>query len=172
MLGFSAREVAEALETTPVSVDSALQRAHKTVEERVPARSQQATLRALGDDKLQAIVDRFTAAWERADVGAVKALLAEDAIFAMPPHPIWFQGRDAIADFLGRYPLRPGAPRERVVPTRANGQLAFGHYRWKDGRFAPHALIVLTLRDAEIAEFTVFLGTEPFARFALPEVLD
>jgi RNA polymerase sigma-70 factor, ECF subfamily len=172
VLGFSAREVAAALETTPVSVDSALQRAHKTVEERVPARSQQATLRALGDDDLRASVDRFAAAWESADVDAVKALLAEDAIFAMPPHPIWFQGRDAIADFLGRYPLRPGAPRERVIPTRANGQLAFGHYRWKDGRFAPHALIVLTLRGAEIAEFTVFLSTEPFARFALPEVID
>jgi RNA polymerase sigma-70 factor (ECF subfamily) len=172
VLGFSAREVAEALETTPVSVDSALQRAHKTVAERVPARSQQATLRALGDDELRATVDRFAAAWESADVDAVKAMLAEDALFAMPPHAFWFQGRYAIAEFLGRYPLRPGAPRERVIPTRANGQLAFGHYRWKDGRFAAHALIVLTLRGAEIAELTVFLTPAPFARFGLPEVID
>ena len=129
-------------------------------------------IRAGFDDDLRASVDRFAAAWERADVDAVKALLAEDAIFAMPPHAVWFQGRDAIADFLGRFPLRPGAPRERVIPTRANGQLAFGHYRWKDGRFAPHALIVLALRGSEIAELTVFLTTEPFARFALPEVID
>ena len=169
VLGFSAREVAETLDTTPVSIDSALQRAHKTVDERVPARTQQETLRALGDEELRAIVDRFTAAWERADVGAVKAMLAEDALFAMPPHPIWFTGRDAIADFLGRFPLRAGAPRERVLPTRANGQLAFGHYRLKDGRFAAHALIVLSLRSQEIAEFTVFLTPEPFERFGLPE---
>jgi RNA polymerase sigma-70 factor (ECF subfamily) len=107
VLGFSAREVAEALDTTSVSIDSALQRAHKAVDERVPARTQQETLRALGDEELRAIVDRFTAARERADVGAVKAMLAEDALFAMPPHPIWFTGRDAIADFLGRFPLRP-----------------------------------------------------------------
>ena len=171
VLGFSAREVADALETTPVSVDSALQRAHKTVEERIPARSQQATLRALGDDELRATVDRFAAAWERADVDAVKAMLAEDAIFAMPPHSTWLAGRDAIAEFLRLRPLRPGW-RERVVPTRANGQLAFGHYAWKDSQFAAHALTVLTLRDREIVQLTAFLTPEPFARFGLPEALD
>jgi RNA polymerase sigma-70 factor (ECF subfamily) len=168
VLGFSAREVAEALDTTPVSIDSALQRAHKTVEQRIPARSQQATLRDLGDEELQATVDRFAAAWERADVEALKAMLAEDAIFAMPPHPTWFAGRDAIAAFLRRRPFRPGW-RERVVPTRANGQLAFGHYAWVDGRFAAHGLTVLTLRGREIAEITAFLSREPFARFGLPE---
>jgi RNA polymerase sigma-70 factor, ECF subfamily len=172
VLGFSAREVAEALDTTSVSIDSALQRAHKAVDERVPARTQQETLRALGDEKLRTIVDRFTAAWERADVEEVKSMLAEDALFAMPPHPTWFTGSDAIADFLGRWPLRPGAPRERLLPTRANGQLAFGHYRFKQDRLAPHALIVLTLRGGEIAEFTVFLTAEPFARFGLPETLE
>jgi RNA polymerase sigma-70 factor, ECF subfamily len=171
VLGFSAREVAEALDTTPVSIDSALQRAHKAVDERVPARSQQATLRALGDEELRATVDRFAAAWERADVDAVKAMLAEDAIFAMPPHPVWFSGRDAIADFLALRPLRRGW-HERVLPTRANGQLAFGHYALDDGRFAAHALSVLTLRGHEIAEMTVFLTPEPFARFGLPESLD
>jgi RNA polymerase sigma-70 factor (ECF subfamily) len=171
VLGFSAREVAEALDATPESIDSALQRAHKTVDERVPARSQQATLRALGDEELRAIVDRFAAAWEGADVEAIKAMLAEDALFAMPPHPFWLTGRDAIAEFLRRRPLRPGA-RERVVPTRANGQLAFGHYVLENGRFAAHALSVLTLRGEEIAEITVFLTPEPFARFGLPETLE
>src|SRR5581483_10836449 len=100
VLGFSARETADVLETTPVSVDSALQRAHKTVEQRVPARSQQATLRSLDDDELRAIVDRFSDAWERSDVEAVKAMLADDAVFAMPPEPTWFHGREAIAEFL------------------------------------------------------------------------
>jgi RNA polymerase sigma-70 factor (ECF subfamily) len=171
VLGFSAREVADALETTSVSVDSALQRAHRAIDERVPARTQQATLRALGDEELRGIVDRFTAAWESADVDAVKAMLAEDAIFAMPPHPMWFTGREAIGGVLERWPLRAGAPPERIVPTRANGQLAFGHYRMKEDRFAAHALIVLALRGPEIAEFTVFLTPEPFARFGLPDAL-
>src|SRR2546423_1235113 len=76
VLGFSARETAEALETTPVSVDSALQRAHRTVAERAPARSQQATLRALGDRALRELVGRFADAWERHDVDTVVALLA------------------------------------------------------------------------------------------------
>ena len=171
VLGFSAREVAEALDATPASIDSALQRAHKTVDERVPARSQQATLQALGDEELRATVERFAAAWEHADVDTVKAMLAEDAIFAMPPHAVWFAGRDEIASFLALRPLRRGW-RERVLPTRANGQLAFGHYALKDGRFEAHALSVLTLRGHEIAQMTVFLTPEPFARFGLPETIE
>ena len=89
----------------------------------------------------------------------------------MPPHPTWFTGRDAIADFLRVRPFRPGW-RERVVPTRANGQLAFGHYVWKEDRFVPHALSVLSLRGPEIADLTVFLTLEPFARFGLPQTLE
>src|SRR6266540_4190630 len=85
VLGYSARETAEALETTPVSVDSALQRAHKSIDERAPKQSQQATLRSLGDDALDDIVERFVAAWERNDVEAVVALLTEDARMTMPP---------------------------------------------------------------------------------------
>ena len=171
VLGFSAREVAEALDATPVSVDSALQRAHKAVEQRVPERSQQATLRALGDDEVRTMTERFASAWERSDVDAIKAMLAEDALFAMPPHPTWFTGRDAIADFLRARPLRPGW-HERVIPTRANGQLAFGHYARKDDRFVAHAITVLSLRGREITELTAFLSPEPFTRFGLPATLE
>jgi len=169
VLGFNAREVAEALETTPVSVDSALQRAHKTVDRSIPERSQQAVLRSLGDDALRDIVDRFRDAWERADVDALKAMLAEDAMLAMPPYPGWYRGRDAIADFLR---LRPLAERSRwrVVPTRANGQLAFGHYLWnaQTARFVPEAISVLTLRGDQIADATFFRMPGAFARFDLP----
>jgi RNA polymerase sigma-70 factor (ECF subfamily) len=171
VLGFSAREVAEALETTPASIDSALQRAHKTVEQRVPERTQQATLRALDDDAVRETVDRFREAWERADVDAVKAMLAEDVVVAMPPHPIWYTGREAAAAFLRRFPLAPGR-RELAIPTRANGQLAFGLYAWKEDRFAAQAIGVLTLRGKEIAEMTIFLGREPFARFGLPDAVE
>ena len=85
VLGFSARETAEALDSTTASVNSALQRARKAIDERLPAASQQATLRALGDDGVRDLVERFIDAFERADVDAIVALLADDAEFAMPP---------------------------------------------------------------------------------------
>jgi RNA polymerase sigma-70 factor, ECF subfamily len=168
VLGFSAREVAGTLDATPASIDTALGRARRTVDERLPPRSQQATLRALGDDGLRAIVDRFVAAWERADVGALVAMLASDPVMTMPPIPTWYHGRAAIADFLAGWPFRPGA-RWRVVPTRANGQPAVAEYVWRDGRFTPHAINVLTLDGVEIAEITAFLTPEAFPRFGLPD---
>jgi RNA polymerase sigma-70 factor (ECF subfamily) len=85
VLGFSASEVADALESTPASVNSALQRARKAVRERIPERSQQATLRSLGDERLQDIVQRYIHAWESGDVDTIIALLAKDATIAMPP---------------------------------------------------------------------------------------
>ncbi|HEY6887191.1 MAG TPA: sigma-70 family RNA polymerase sigma factor [Solirubrobacter sp.] len=170
VLAFSAREVAQALDMTPGAVDAALQRAHKTVDDRLPERSQQATLRALGDEGLRVLVDEFVAAWERADVDAVVAMLADDPAITMPPIPTWFRGREAVAAFLREWPLARPAPR-RVLPTRANGQLAFGHYNWDAGRqvFVPEAFDVLTLHGAKIAEITAFLEPEAFARFGLPD---
>ena len=102
VLGFSARETATALETTPVSVDSALQRAHKTVDQRLPEQSQQATLRSLSDDALRQLVQRYVTAWERNDVDAVVAMLAQDAKLAMPPLPTWYRGREQVATLPSR----------------------------------------------------------------------
>ncbi len=172
VLGYSARETAEALETTSVSVDSALQRAHKTVNERLPKQSQQATLRTLGDDAVGKVVERYVAAWERGDVEAVVAMLTEDATMTMPPLPSWYRGRDAVAVFLRGSPLA-GVKRWRLIPARANGQLAFGKYVW-DGEmqaFVPHGVNVLTLRGAQIEEITAFLTPDAFRRFGLPETL-
>jgi RNA polymerase sigma-70 factor (ECF subfamily) len=170
VLGFSARETAEALNTTPVSIDSALQRAHKAIDARLPERSQQATLRSLEDRELKQLVEEFVAAWERADVDALVTLLADDAVFAMPPEPTWFAGPDAIGAFVAAYPLASWAPRIRMAPTRANGQLAFGHYSWREEQnaFMPHAITVLTLRGAQIAQITIFKRAEAFAGFDLP----
>jgi RNA polymerase sigma-70 factor (ECF subfamily) len=81
VLGFSTREVAATLDTTETSVKSALQRARTTVAERLPERSQQATLRAIGDERVRDVVARFADAFERGDVGAILALLTEDAAF-------------------------------------------------------------------------------------------
>jgi RNA polymerase sigma-70 factor (ECF subfamily) len=168
VLGFSAREVAEALESTPASVNSALQRARKAVDERLPERSQQTTLRALGDERVRELVKRFTDAFENGEVEAILAMLADEATFAMPPYAEWCRGRDAIAESW-LMPSGP-APRLRYVRTRANGQLAVGAY-CRDpgsGAYLPIALDVLTLRGAEIVEVTAFRAPEVFAHFGLP----
>ena len=121
VLGFSAKEVAEILETTPASVNSSMQRARAAVDERLPERSQQETLRSLGDDEIRAIVERYIEAWNRGDVDAVVSMLAEEATFSMPPNFEWFRGRKAIRDFLPLGPLsipRIFVPRAR---ERAGG---------------------------------------------------
>jgi RNA polymerase sigma-70 factor (ECF subfamily) len=171
VLGFSGAEVADALETTPASVYSALQRAHKTVDERLPRQSQQATLRELGDDRLRELVAAYVAAWERGDVDAVAALLTEDVTLAMPPRPEWYAGLDAVREFLRTTPLH--APnRWRVIPTAANGQLALAQYlRDEQGGFTAHGIDVFTLDGGRISEFMAFLDPSLFPRFGLPERL-
>jgi RNA polymerase sigma-70 factor, ECF subfamily len=170
VLGFSARETAEALETTVASVNSALQRARKTVEDRMPPLSQQATLRALGDDRMRAIVEEYSDALERGDVDAVIAMLTEDATWSMPPLPEWYGGHEAIVDFLQRGPMRE---RWRHLASHANGQLAVGCFMWDDdaGTYAAQVIDVLTLRGDRIAAITAFIDASLFPRFGLPAEL-
>lgn len=171
VLGFSAKEVSEALDTTAPSVNSALQRARETVKARLPDQSQQATMRSLGDTRLRDIVQRFIDAFESGDVQAIVAMLAEDATFGMPPYSGWFHGRDALADSW----LMPGEPPVglRYVPTRANGQLAFGAYRLEPnrGRYTPIALDVLALKGPRIIAITAFRLPPAFPPFGLPDTL-
>lgn len=171
VLGLSAREVADALETTVASVNSALQRARKAVDERVPDPSQQATVRSLGDEQVREIVERFSDAFERGDTSAILALLAEDATFSMPPHPDRAQGRDAIAESW-LMPTGP-VPRLRYVRTHANGQIAVAAYLLTPdrSRYEPLALDVLTLRGAAIVDVVAFRTPELFASFRLPAEL-
>jgi RNA polymerase sigma-70 factor (ECF subfamily) len=158
VLGFAPSEIATALDATPAAVYSTLQRAHAAVEERLPERSQQATLRAIPDAKLRELVDRFVDAWERADVGALVRLLAADATFSMPPRPTWYRGRAAVLAFLAAGPL-DGHRRWRVVPVWANAQPALAVHA-ADGD-APHATVVLTLDgNGRIADLTAFLQPE------------
>jgi RNA polymerase sigma-70 factor, ECF subfamily len=172
VLGYSGAEAAEVLDTNPDAIYSALQRAHKTVEERLPERSQQATLRSLGDERLREIVENYVDAWERRDVDGLAAMLAQDAVLAMPPVPTWFRGRDVVATFLQGYPLGVGGA-WRVVTTRANGQPAFGHYRWDDeaGAFVARTIALLTLDNDRIAEITAFRDPTLFRWFGLPDEL-
>jgi RNA polymerase sigma-70 factor (ECF subfamily) len=184
VLGFSPGEIAAALDASPAAVYSSLQRAHRAVEERLPARTQQATLRSIGDERLRELVERYVRAWEEADVEAIKTMLTDDATFAMPPSPSWFRGRDQIAAFLAARPLystfcapvstSAGRRRWLAVPVAANGQLAFAFYgSHDDGRtYGAHVIQLLTLDgDAQIAEVMSFQAPESFARFGLANTI-
>lgn len=159
VLGFSAKEVADALQSTVAAVNSALQRARGAVEQRVPGQSQQATLRAIGDRGVRELVGRYVDAWERCDIEAFTAMLCEDATFAMPPLASWYSGRDGITGWAAGWPLS-GAWRWRALPTRANAQPALGFYAWSesDGSFRPFALNVLTLRGTHVSAVTAFIA--------------
>jgi RNA polymerase sigma-70 factor, ECF subfamily len=165
VLGFSASEVAESLDTTVASVNSALQRARKTVDERLPEQSQQATLRSLDDQQLSEIVEGYMDAMARGDVEAVIGMLAEDAAWSMPPLPAWFSGHEALRGFMHAGPLS-GDWRWRHLPTRANGQPAVASYAWyePDQAFRLFALDVLTLEGARIKAITSFINRSTLSR--------
>jgi len=171
VLQFSAAEVAETLDTTVASVNSALQRARKTVDDRIVAGTQASERRALGERGQQDLVSSFVAAWERADVHALLDMLAKDARFAMPPFPAWFRGRADIGRFLaGRTFARPWRARPLVV----SGQLALACYRRDSdtGCFTLGAINVLTLRDGQIAEMYAFLDPATHRWFGLPNEVE
>jgi RNA polymerase sigma-70 factor (TIGR02960 family) len=169
VLGFSAGESASILETTEASVKGALQRARAAVAER-PIDSSRAPVP--GSRQERELVGRFVDAVERGDTEAVVAMLAHDAWVTMPPYPFEYNGKEAITAFLEDRARLRGAPL-RVVPTRANGQPAFGCYL--DDRHAPIArpfgFMVLTLDGEQISAITFFGDTSVFARFGLPRML-
>jgi RNA polymerase sigma-70 factor (ECF subfamily) len=175
VMGFSAREVATMLQTTVASVNSGLQRARITVRERIGPRTQQQTLRALGDGGLHRLVDRYIEAWERNDVDAFTALLVEDATFAMPPLTTWYTPRETIAVWAREFSLS-GAWRWKPVLTEANAQPALAFYSWDGAAEAhvPFALNVLSLREGLVSDVTAFIvraidATEPEAYQRFPE---
>jgi RNA polymerase sigma-70 factor (ECF subfamily) len=173
VLGFSAREVAGSLETTVASVNSALQRARKNVDERRPAQTQQATLRTLGDEQVRDAVERYVDAWANGDVEALRALLTEDATFSMPPWASWWRGRETIAGFAKT--AAEICAEGRPVFVHANAQPAVAYYL-KDadtGRLKAGAIDVLSFEGPQISDITAFISPGLFARFGLgPELPD
>jgi RNA polymerase sigma-70 factor, ECF subfamily len=166
VLGFSAKETAESLETSVASVNSALQRARKTIDDRMPDRSQQATLRSLGDERVREVVEAYMDAMRRGDVERVVGMLAEDAAWSMPPLAAWFSGHDGLRGFLTGGPLS-GDWDWRHVPARANGQLAVATYCWypPDETYRPFALDVMTLgADGRIEQITSFITRSTLSR--------
>jgi RNA polymerase sigma-70 factor (ECF subfamily) len=165
VLGFSAQETAESLETSVASVNSALQRARKTVDERLPEESQQQTLRTLGDDGVREIVESYMDAMGRGDIDKMVTMLAEDAAWSMPPLPAWFHGRESLRDFMAAGPLS-GEWRWRHLPAHVSGQAAVGSYAWyePDQTYRPFALDVFTLAGAKIKAVTSFINRSTLSR--------
>lgn len=167
VLEFSAAEVAEIVDTTVASVNSALQRAQKTMRERAPAAGEPA---APAHEGMQELLHAFVAAWESRDIGALVSLLAEDARFTMPPLPAWFDGRDNVARFFAERVFQ--AP-WRLRPIRANGQAGFACYMQAPGddRYRLGAVNLLSVRDGRIAAISAFLDRAVFDLFGLvPEL--
>jgi RNA polymerase sigma-70 factor (ECF subfamily) len=187
VVGLSTAEISSQLDTTPQSVNSALQRARASMRDQQPELSQQATLRALGEQKVRALAERYADAIERADVQTLISMLTEDASWSMPPTPTWFRGHEAVRDFLVRFPLQR-TWRHRI--SRANGQLALGCYLYdpEEAAFVPWVIDVLTLLpNGKISAVTAFFGAEGvgpthnagwipgaelFVRFGLPTAVD
>jgi RNA polymerase sigma-70 factor, ECF subfamily len=164
VLGFSSQETATMLSTSVASVNSALQRARTTLAEKVPAQTQQASLRSMGEAQLAELVDRYIQAWERNDVPAFASMLAEDATFAMPPLSIWYSPRSEVVEWAKRYSIN-GEWRWKAIATVANAQPALAFYAWDDATAThqPFALNVLSLRaDGLITDVTAFIvrGTD------------
>jgi len=168
VLGFHASEAARMLDTTEESVTSALKRARAALERHQQAR--EAAPRP-GSAAERRLVDELTRAFESADVDGIVALLTEDAWLTMPPLPLEYQGREPAARFLRATAFRPGWT-ARLLPTRANGQPAFGFYVRdpQTGDYYTVGLMVLTLSGTQVTALTRFdPGTLP--RFGLPVTL-
>ena len=165
VLELPAAEVADLLGTTTTAVNSGLRRARDQLAREMPAEDQLAEPAETGQ---RAVLDRFAAAFENADVNALAELLREDVALEMPPLLTWFGGRTAVAGFLALRALTaPG--RFRLVPIAANGQPAFGVYqREADGTYHPYAVTVPTVTATGIARIITFMDPGLFQTFGLP----
>ena len=166
VLGWSAAEIAEALDTSVAAINSALQRARATMASRsVPASD------APLSDTQRKLLDRYVDAFHRYDVEELVSLLRDDATLSMPPYTLWLKGHDAIRAWLvGR---GCGCRGSRLLPTAACGSPAFGQYRpAPNGGHRPWSLIVLELSEDRVTAWNAFLDTETlFPRFGLPPQL-
>jgi len=171
VLRWKASEVAELLETSVASVNSALQRARATLE---ATNVSQVDTAPTVDEANRELLERYVAAFEAYDVEALTELIHEDATQSMPPFDLWLSGRDDI--FTWWFGPGIGCRGSRVLPTTtANGSPAFGQYKPSEtGKgYDPWALQVVEVRDGRIGELTFFLGTERlFPLFGLPARLE
>src|SRR5580704_3022732 len=170
VLGFRSSEVADMLESSEPSVNSALQRARATMASRLPRRERAPLPRSARERE---VATRFATAFAANDIDGVVALLTDDAWFTMPPVTLEYQGPEAIAGFLRDISNWKGPRRYRLIPTWANGQPAFGCYlqEMHSAVFGAHGMIVLTLEGDRISAVTRFVDNGNLGRFGLPGVL-
>lgn len=164
VLGFSVAEIATWMDTTPASVNSALQRARATVASKVPSPD----ARPPADPRVREVVAAYSSALERGDIDLLLSLVTDDVTWSMPPLPHWYRGRAAVTEFVTTVAFTCGSWRH--VPTSANGQPAVASYLRAPGDDVHHAwsIDVLTFRGDRVAELTAFIGVEHFEAFGLP----
>jgi SnoaL-like domain len=157
---------------TAASANNLLKRARATITGHLPPGGRDHAPLP-GSPREQQVTARFADAFERGDVAAIVALLTDDAWLTMPPLPFEYQGRDAIGQFLYAVSFRHGTRQSRLIPTRANGQPAFGQYLCDPHAPVGHAhgLMVLTLAGDRICTITGFNDKSALARFGLPRTL-
>ena len=166
VLDWPASEVAEWLNLSVAAVNSGLQRARRALRERNRLPETPTGLPTL---QIQSLLERYVTLWEQADIPGFVALLREDAWLAMPPLPVWFQGRAAIATWLATRIFTPGRQRH-LLPTRANGSPAFGLYLREAGSdvYQLFGLVVLGMEGEQITSLVGFLDLSSLPSFALP----
>lgn len=165
VLDFSAREVADMLDTTEHAIYGAVKRARATLARQLPNAEPPPLPNSLDE---QQVLDRLVRAWEECDTNALVALLTEDAWLRMPPRPGECHGKGTVERWFATVAFREGQ-RFRLVPTRANGQPAFGVYRFSPSNRVAHGaeLVVVTLAGSRVSAITLFESGE-MARFGLP----
>ncbi len=170
VLGWSAGEVAELLDSTTASVNGALNRARATLEQQRAAGRLQTGRRVPTDEVAQSLVRRYVEAWCAVDIGALAGLLKSDVVMTMPPLPVRYTGREAVAAFLATIPAGGARDRFRFIPTRANRQPALAVYRLDpDGHtYGAWGIFVLSADGDAIAEITAFIDPTLLPMFGLP----
>ncbi len=165
VLGWSASEVATMLDRSTAAVESALERARATTATR---RTWSEAPEVIDGAKHRELLERYLAAWEAADAGALTALLRDDARLTMPPFPLWLAGRQAIHDFLAPILATQGPLRARSIGIAGASGFA-GWVKPQGGeRFHAHALTSIGTSDGQIAQVDTYLVPALFARFSLP----
>lgn len=163
VVGFEASEVADMMDTTVESANSSLKRARARMQELQTSTDE--PVPEAGSAVERAIVARFVAAWESADLDGLVAVLTDDVLMAMPPMPFEYQGRDVVASFCAR--MFAAGRRIELVPTRANGQPAFGAYVRTSGGGHGLGVYVLALRGQRICALVRF-ESSLLPKFGLP----
>jgi len=180
VLDFSASETAEILELTVSSVNSALHRARMTLSNRYHGHEPQSSTSPPTDERTQWLLDHFVQAWESADVDGLVALLKEDAAFAMPPSPSWYQGPAAIGIFVAATVFGDGgmfngkaAGRWRLIRTNANAVPAFAIYqRTETNGYQAFGIIALDISEEKLVQIISFIDPSLPTRFGLPATLE